>query len=132
MNNIAERLHVNAFCYHHKIPYIDGATDGFIGTVQVVMAPKTPCLECTMNKTHMKVMEKRFSCTGRDVTFFEEKLPAEITTTSVIAALQVREGIKIICKREDLLFGKLFYYNGVKNMSEVFEIEISPDCSHHS
>lgn len=131
LDNIAARLHVNAFCYHHRTPYIDSATDGFIGKVQVVKAPKTPCLECTMNKTHMKVMEKRFSCTGRDVTFFENKLPAEITTTSVIAAVQVREGIKISCGREDILSGKLFYYNGSKNISDVFDIEINPDCPHH-
>jgi molybdopterin/thiamine biosynthesis adenylyltransferase len=130
LDNIAARLHVNAFCYHHKVPYIDGATDGFIGKVQVVLAPETPCLECTMNKTHMKVMEKRFSCTGRDVTFFQDKLPAEITTTSVIAAVQVREGLKISSKREPLS-GKLFYYNGEKNISETYEIDINPNCPHH-
>lgn len=132
LDNIAARLHVNAFCYHHRIPYIDGATDGFIGKVQVVIAPKTPCLECTMNKTHMRVMDKRFSCTGRDVTFFEDRLPAEITTTSVIAAVQVREGLKISCKSEDMLIGKIFYYNGVKNISDVFDIDINPDCPHHA
>ena len=131
LDNIAARLHINAFCYHHKIPYIDGATDGFIGKVQVVLAPNSPCLECTMNKTHMKVMEKRFSCTGREVTFFQDKLPAEITTTSVIAAVQVREGLKISCKSEDVLINKIFYYNGAKNISEVFEIEINPNCPHH-
>ncbi|MEE9150776.1 MAG: ThiF family adenylyltransferase [Thermoplasmata archaeon] len=131
LDNIAARLHVNAFCYHHHIPYIDGATDGFIGKVQVVKAPDTPCLECTMNKTHMKVLDKRFSCTGRDVTFFEDKLPAEITTTSVIAAVQVREGLKISCGREGMLLCKIFYYNGVKNISDVFDIDINPDCPHH-
>jgi molybdopterin/thiamine biosynthesis adenylyltransferase len=131
LDNIAARLHLNAFCYHHKIPYIDGATDGFIGKVQVVKAPETPCLECTMNKTHMKVMEMRFSCTGRDVIFYEEKLPAEITTTSVIAAVQVREGIKISCKNENFLKNQIFYYNGQKNISEVFDIEFNPQCPHH-
>lgn len=95
LDNLAARLHANTFCYHHYIPYIDGAIHGFIGKVQVVIAPKTPCLGCTMNKIHMKVMEKRFSCTGSDVTFFEDKLPAEITTISIVAAVQVREGIKI-------------------------------------
>jgi molybdopterin/thiamine biosynthesis adenylyltransferase len=130
LDNIAARLHVNAFCYHHKVPYIDGATHGFIGKVQVVLAPKTPCLECTMNKTHMKVMEKRFSCTGRDVSFFQDKLPAEITTTSVIAAVQVREGLKISSKAKPL-FGKLFYYNGEKNISETYDIDINPSCPHH-
>lgn len=131
LDNIAARLHVNAFCYHRKIPYIDGATDGFIGKVQVVKAPITPCLECTMNKTHMKVVNIRFSCTGRDVTFFEDKLPAEITTTSVIAAVQVREGLKSSCGGEGMLMSKIFYYNGEKNISDVFDIDINPDCPHH-
>jgi molybdopterin/thiamine biosynthesis adenylyltransferase len=115
LDNIAARLHVNAFCYHNKIPYIDGATDGFLGKVQVVIPPETPCLECTMNKTHMKVMEKRFSCTGREVTFFEDKLPAEITTTSIIASVQVREGLKVTCEKKDMLIKGIFYYNGEKN-----------------
>lgn len=130
LDNIAARLHVNAFCYHHKVPYIDGATDGFIGKVQVILPPKTPCLECTINKTHMKILENRLSCTGRDVTFFEDKLAAEITTTSVVAAIQVREALKISSKchnQNDLMF----YYNGEKNTFEILEIEISPDCQHH-
>ncbi|UCE39179.1 MAG: ThiF family adenylyltransferase [Thermoplasmata archaeon] len=131
LDNVAARLHVNAFCYHHKVPYIDGATDGFIGKVQVVMAPNTPCLECTMNKTHMKVMEMRFSCTGKDVTFFQQKLPAEITTTSIIAAVAVREGLKISSNIESHFSKKIFYYNGAKNIQEVLEIEINPNCPHH-
>jgi molybdopterin/thiamine biosynthesis adenylyltransferase len=130
LDNIAARLHVNAFCYHHRVPYIDGATDGFLGKVQVVIAPETPCLECAMNKTHLSVVEKRFSCTGRDVTFFQDKLPAEITTTSVIAAVQVREGLKISSKVKPLT-GKLFYYNGEKNISETYDIDINPSCPHH-
>ena len=130
LDNVAARLHINAFCYHHKVPYIDGATMGFTGKVQVVIAPDTPCLECTMNKSHMKIMEKRFSCTGRDVTFFQDKLPAEITTTSVIAAVQVREGLKISSGQKPLT-GELFYYNGETNVSEVYDIDINPECPHH-
>jgi hypothetical protein len=84
-----------------------------------------------MNKTHMKVMEKRFSCTGREVTFFEDKLAAEITTTSIVASVQVREALKITCKKEDMLIKGIFYYNGEKNTSEIFEIEINPKCPHH-
>jgi len=131
LDNIAARLHVNAFCYHNQVPYIDGATDGFAGKVQVVVAPDAPCLECTMNKTHMKIMEKRFSCTGRDVTFFSDKLPAEITTTSIISAVAVREGLKLTSKRADVLAGKVFYYNGTNNLSDIYDVDINPDCPHH-
>jgi molybdopterin/thiamine biosynthesis adenylyltransferase len=130
LDNIEARLHVNAFCCHHKIPYIDGATDGFIGKVQVILPPKTPCLECTVNKTHMKMLEERQSCTGRDVTFFEDKLAAEIITTSIVAAIQVREALKVSSECHNLN-DLLFYYNGEKNTFEILEIEISPECQHH-
>jgi molybdopterin/thiamine biosynthesis adenylyltransferase len=64
LDNVAARLHLNAHCYMHGIPYIDAATLGFVGKVQVVLPPETPCLECGMNKTHLKIMGDRFSCTG--------------------------------------------------------------------
>ena len=132
LDNIEARLHVNALCYHYNIPYIDGATNEFCGKVQVVLPPKTPCLECNLNKTHMKVLEKRYSCTGEDVSYYEEKVPQEITTTSVIAAIQVREGLKIVSKNENILSNKIFYYNGTKNISEEIDIEVNPKCQHHT
>lgn len=72
LDNIAARLHVNAICYHNNIPYIDSGTDGLVGKVQVVLPPKTACIECGLNRTHVKILEKRFSCTGANITFFEQ------------------------------------------------------------
>ncbi len=131
LDNIAARLHVNAHCYYHGIPYIDGGTLGMLGKVQVIYPPKSSCLECGMNKTHMKILEKRFSCTGANITYYEAKLAAEITTTSVVAAVQVREALKITCKKEDMLITNMFYYDANRNFCDVFEIPISPDCPHH-
>jgi len=131
LDNIAARLHLNAHCYHNRIPYIDGGIVGFIGKVQVVLPPDTSCLECGMNSTHMRIVEMRFSCTGGDVTFFEPKLAAEITTTSIISAVQVREALKITNERRDLVINNLFYYDGSRNVSEVLEIPTNPLCPHH-
>ncbi len=131
LDNIDARLHVNAHSYYSKVPYIDAATNGFIGKVQVVLPPKTPCLECTMNKTHFKVLRKRFSCTGTDVTFFEDKMPAEITTTSIVSAVQVKEAIKIISGNSEKCISNMFYYHGINNMSDELELELNPDCPHH-
>lgn len=131
LDNIAARLYVNAICYHHKIPYVDSGTDGLIGKVQVVLPPKTACIECALNKTHAKILEKRFSCTDINITFFEPKLAAEITTTSVVSAIQVRETLKITNGMKALLINNLFYYDGKRNASEVLEIPINPSCSHH-
>ncbi|MGQ9582317.1 MAG: ThiF family adenylyltransferase [Thermoplasmatota archaeon] len=132
LDNIAARLHLNAHTYPRGIPYIDGATLGTVGKVQNVLPPETACLECGMNRTHMKVLEKRFSCTGRDVTFFDPKLAAEITTTSVVAAVQVREALKLTSGRRELCFRNLFYYDAARNVSEVLEVDRNPGCPHHA
>ena len=131
LDNVGARLHLNAHSYYNKIPYIDAATLGLVGKVQVVIPPETSCLECGMNKTHMKIMEKRFSCTGTDITFFEQKMPAEITTTAIVSAIQVRETLKIVSGHGDKTIRNLFYYDGKRNVSDELEIDINPDCPHH-
>jgi len=131
LDNVAARLHLNSHAYLHRLPYIDGGTMGTSGKVQVILPPETPCLQCSMNRTHYHVLEKRFSCTGRETSFVEPKLPAEITTTSIIAAIQVREGLKILSGRKEDCLRNVLYYNGLRNASEVFEAPIDPQCPMH-
>jgi molybdopterin/thiamine biosynthesis adenylyltransferase len=131
LDNVAARLHLNAHCYMHGIPYIDAATLGFVGKVQVVLPPETPCLECGMNKTHLKIMGDRFSCTGNDMTYHEPKLAAEITTTSIVSAIQTRESIKIVLGLQSDLVQNVFYYDGMRNVSDVLELGENPECPHH-
>ncbi len=131
LDNVAARLHLNAHCYYNGIPYIDAATLGFIGKVQVVLPPETPCFECAVNKTHLKIMGDRFSCTGVDTTYHEPKLAAEITTTSIVSAIQTRESLKIVLGRESELLHNVFYYDGMKNISDVLELSRNPECPHH-
>ncbi len=130
LDNIEARLHINAHAYYHRMPYIDGATHGMIGKVQVVVPPKTPCLQCGMNITHSKVMEKRFSCTGKDVSYFEPNMPSDINTTSIIAAIQVQEALKITHGMENYI-KNVFYYDGNRNFSSVLQIPINPSCPNH-
>jgi len=131
LDNIMARLHTNSHAYHLGIPYIDGGTYGMAGKVQVVLPPDTPCFQCGLNRSHFRILEKRFSCTGEDVTFFEPKIPAEITTTSVVAAVQVREAIKVACGLRELCISNIFHYNGMTGMSEEFEISFDPHCPLH-
>jgi molybdopterin/thiamine biosynthesis adenylyltransferase len=131
LDNIATRLHLNSHCYYHDVPYVDAATLGLTGKVQVVIPPKTSCLECSLNRTHKKMMNVRMSCTGKNITFFEPKLAADINTTSIVSAVQVQEALKITHKRFSNIIRNMWYYDGNRNVSEVFEIEISPDCVNH-
>ncbi|MCL2318149.1 MAG: ThiF family adenylyltransferase [Methanomassiliicoccaceae archaeon] len=129
LDNISARLHVNAHARYHKIPYIDGATDGFRGKVQVVLE-KGPCLECGMNGSHMKILDERFSCTGGG-SIFIPKMAADITTTSIIASIQVREAMKILSGKSDSCLRNVMYYDGLSGA--VFQLEISEDsgCQNH-
>ena len=58
LDNIPARLHVNAHAYYHRVPYVDGATMGTTGKVQVVLPPDGPCLQCAMNRSHLRILEK--------------------------------------------------------------------------
>lgn len=130
VDNVEARLHINSNCYLFRLPYVDGATHGQIGKVQVVIPPETSCLECGMNSTHSKILQKRFSCTGKDILYFEPKIPSDINTTSIISAIQVQETLKITHGLENYI-KNIFYYDGRRNFSSVFELPINKNCPNH-
>ena len=132
LDNLATRVHVNANAYWMRIPYVDGGTMGLMGKVHVVVPPDTSCVECTLNSSHYKIIEQRYSCTGADTTFVEPKMASEVTTTSVVAAVQSREVMKVVNGRRDLLLANLFYYDGNRNVSDVLEVAVNPDCPNHA
>jgi molybdopterin/thiamine biosynthesis adenylyltransferase len=131
LDNVGARLHANAHAFHRGIPYLDGGTLGTRGKVQVVLPPDGPCLQCATNRTHAKMLEKRFSCSGSVVSYYQPKLAAEITTTAVIAALQVREGLKIASGRRDACIANVLFYDGLRNTTDVLEVPLDPECPVH-
>lgn len=131
LDNVQARLHVNSHAYSAGVPLVDGGMDGFVGKVMVVRPPDGACLQCGMNRTHAKVAELRFSCTGSGVVFHQPRVPAEITTTSVISAIMVREAMKVVSGRNDLLLSNTFYYDGKRNVSEELEVPVNPECPAH-
>jgi len=129
VDNISARLHVNAHACYHRIPYVDGGTDGMFGKIQVVL-PGGPCLECAMNRSHYNVSETRFSCTGKS-TFSTPKAAAEITTTSAVAAMQAREAVKIISGRKDMCTENIAYYDGISGETFVLKVRKDDSCGNH-
>jgi len=131
LDNIAARVHVNSHSYAAGRIYIDGAMEGFLGKATVVRPPDGACLQCGMNRSHAKIASLRFSCTGKGVVFHEPRVAAEITTTSVVAAVMVREALKVISGRDDLLLSNTFYYDGQSRVSEEMEVPLDPACPVH-
>lgn len=132
LDNIPARLHVNSHSYAAGRIYIDGGMDGFAGRVMVSRPRHGACLQCGMNKTHAKVASLRFSCTGKDVVFHEPRLAAEITTTSIVSAVMVREALKGASGKTNMLLSNAFFYDGQRNVSEEMEIPLDPNCPVHS
>jgi molybdopterin/thiamine biosynthesis adenylyltransferase len=130
LDNFNARLHANSHSRSAGVPYIDGGMHGTTGKVFVSL-PDGPCLECASNITHSKIAAMRYSCTGRDVSFFLPPVPAEITTTSVISALAVREGLRVLSKDAERLDGQMIYYDGLRSVYEVLEIDTDPHCPNH-
>ncbi len=131
LDNVNARVHANAHAYFAGKAYIDGGMEGFLGKVMVSLPPDGACLQCGMNRSHAKVAEMRFSCTGKDVVFHEPRIPAEITTTSVVSAIMVREALKIVSGRGDLVLTNALYYDGQRNVCEEMEVELNPECPVH-
>ncbi len=132
VDNVAARVHTNANAYFHGAPYIDGGTLGMVGKVQVVLPPSSACLQCGMNKTHMAEVARRYSCTGAGMTFVEAAQAAEITTTSIVAAVQAREAVKVASGREDRAVDNLWYYDGLRGTAEVLRVPLNPTCPVHT
>ncbi len=131
LDNIAARVHVNSHSYAARRMYIDGAMDGFLGKVMVSRPPDGACLQCGMNRTHARIASLRFSCTGEGVVFHEPRIAAEITTTSIVAAVMVREALKIVSGRQELVMANSFYYDGKNRISDEMEVPLDPRCPVH-
>ena len=131
LDNIEARIHSNSHSYTAGKVYIDGGMEGMIGKVMVARPPKGACLQCGMNRTHAKIASTRFSCTGRGVVFHEPRLAAEITTTSIVAAVMVRETLKVQSGQPEMVLNNAFYYDGQRNVSEEMEIPLDPGCTVH-
>ena len=130
LDNILARMHLNASVCFRGIPYIDGATDGMAGKLHVVL-PGGPCLQCASNRSHSRALEKRFTCTG-NTSVFVPHTASDITTTAVIAGMEVREAMKIASRRPDLCIRGVTYYNGTTGEMFTLELDIDPGCPNHS
>ena len=130
LDSISARLHLNAHARFFRIPYVDGATDGFRGKMQTVF-PKGPCLECGMNSTHLEELHRTFSCIPGETVRDPVILSSGITTTAVIAAMCVREVLKIVCGRTDLCVPGVSYYDGISGRTDVLAIGFRRGCPHH-
>ncbi len=113
LDNWETRVILDSVCYKNNIPYVHAGVEGFYGQITFVIPGKTPCLRCIF--PIRKPREKRV-------------IPVVSTTPGILGVLEANEVIKYILGIGDILSNKLLVYNGLYNMFEIVEINIS-DCS---
>jgi adenylyltransferase/sulfurtransferase len=141
LDNLEARLAVNLNCWRAKIPWIDGGLWEFSGSVDVYdSSQERACYECGMTPDHYRQTKQRYSCTNQTVKtrLQEGYAPTTQTVSSVIAALQCQEAIKLLhglpsFPGKRLVFNgdSHFYSNSEFTPVSIREMPVNPDCLCH-
>ncbi len=130
-DNIASRVHMTIIAYYHNIPYIDGGMWGPIGNVFTMVPPSSPCYVCSLSEESWIEMMKRLQCSMRGVVEGPE-IPSLPTTSSIVAALQVQEALKLIFNKDQGLgkptIGRMISFNLINNDFIIFDVPKRPNC----
>jgi len=131
LDNREARLWINRWAWKMGRPWIDGAIEGLNGVARVFLPGHPPCYECTLGATDWDILERRMSC---NLLTREEmaagKVPTTPTTASVIAGIQVQEGLKHL-HGLPVLAGKGYVFDGVDHTSYRVEYTSNPECLSH-
>jgi molybdopterin/thiamine biosynthesis adenylyltransferase len=134
LDNREARVAINSFAWRTGKPWIDGAIEVIQGVARMFVPPDGPCYECTMSELDYKLLSVRRSCAllSREEVMLG-KVPTTPTTASVIAGLQVQEGIKWLHRDRGLptLAGRGFVFEGLNHQSYTVEYQRRPDCPAH-
>src|SRR5260370_37952362 len=125
------RLWINRAAWKMKRPWVDGAIEGINGVARVFVPGSPSCYECTLGETDWALLERRMSC---NLLAREEetagKVPTTPTISSIIAAVQVQEAVKLIHGLPTLA-GRGYIFEGLNHTSYVVEYTENPDCMSH-
>lgn len=131
-NRLARRA-VNRMCQKLAKPWVDGSMENLLGDVTVFLPDEGPCYECTLNSIDEQIMAKATACRGVALQNIRQgRVPTISTMGSIISALQVQEGLKLL--HGDLqhsLAGKRLVVNCQINDFYAVRAERREECKGH-
>ena len=141
LDNLDARIQLNIDCCYNSVPLVDGGIDGFLGQVQVVIPPHTPCLQCGVTERDKGFGWVHVSCGGQYEDMGEQKMPAITTLASIVAGIQVNEALKILLGNKPTdehkpnssplgssLAGKRLFFSGYTNTLRIYDLQRNPLC----
>lgn len=131
LDNREARLWVNRMCWKVGTPWIDGGIQEINGVAKVFRPPHGSCYECAMTEMDYKLIALRYSCPLlRQEEILQGKVPTAPTIASMIGALQVQEGLKLIHELPTAESSALVF-NGVANQFYKTNFPVKEDCMSH-
>ena len=131
LDNREARLWINRSAWKVNRPWVDGAIEGINGVVRVFLPGIPPCYECTLGEVDWALLGKRLSCNLLALESAPDgKVPTTPTISSIIAAIQVQEAVKLIHGLPTLA-SKGYVFEGMNHTSYVVEYTENSDCMSH-
>jgi len=131
LDNREARLWINRAAWKTNRPWIDGAIEGINGVARVFLPGQAPCYECTLGEIDWAILSRRMSC---NLLLHDPqpqgRVPTTPTISSIIAGVQVQEGVKVLHGLPTLA-GKGYIFEGLHHSSYVTEYTESADCMSH-
>jgi molybdopterin/thiamine biosynthesis adenylyltransferase len=127
------RRSLNRMCAKVQKSWVDGAMENLLGEVAVFVPGQGPCYECNLSQLEKILIAEAASCRGvalRNLAL--GKVPTTSTMGSIVSALQVQEGVKLL--QGDLknsLAGKRFIINCNINDFYITTSDRRQDCEGH-
>ncbi len=131
LDNREARVSMNGGAAFARKHWIDGAIEVLDGVMRVFYPQEGACYECTMNEIDWKIVESRRSCAllTRDQMMLGH-VPTTPTTSSIIAALQVQEAVKLL-HGIPVMAGEGIRYTGMQNEFTQVRYPRKPECYGH-
>jgi molybdopterin/thiamine biosynthesis adenylyltransferase len=133
LDNRLARYTLNRMCQKIGKCWVDGAMENLLGAVAVYLPDEGPCYECLLTSNDREIIAAHKSCKQVARTNIARgKVPTTPTMGSIIAALQVQEGIRLLHgEARGSLGGKILRVNCGLNDYYTTRGERRPDCGGH-
>lgn len=131
LDNRLARRSINQFAWYLNKPWVDGAIEEMQGRARVFRPYEGACYECTLTPVDEELIRLRKSCQwmARD-SVLEGKVPTTPTISSIIAAVETQDALKLIHGMQ-VQAGVELVFNGLDNDVYNVTLPIKPDCPAH-
>lgn len=133
LDNRLARLYLNRLCWQAGVPWVEGGIMQLAGQV-CTYVPGDSCYECQLADSEWRDIRFRMGCADVAQRYSHAgRLPTTPLSASIIGAVQVQEGLKLLHLPPDLRKGgQMFSYEGATLMAATYERRgLQAECLAH-